>query len=561
MDVVAVTVAGMGPAAVAICALVLAASLSLRRGRHALGRGAVPVAILLLACALIAAPRLPPVAHAVAGCMALAALAGWLRALRSTPVADPAEEIVRSERYFREALSRSNISVFAQDKSLRYTWVYNPRVDAAGQSLLGKTAAELIDPTVLDEADSLKRKAIETGQIVNDTVALVTDDQTRHYFDMTVTPTFDSAGNVDGILCSAVDVTEMRLFEVRLTAMAAQLATAYQRFELALDNSPITVFEQGSDLRYSFIYNPPAGLGMDDFLGRTDADVFSERDARRLLAPKENVLSTGGRQSMEVELEVAGSPRYYEITVEARRDTSGAVVGLVGTALDLTERRQDERQIRLMLRELTHRSKNLLAVIQAMARKTASLSGDLDSFVSDFSLRLRAIAAAHDLLVSQSWGGADLRELLRASLSPTIDPDSVQIQLVGDPLTLTPDAAQNLGLAFHELTTNASKYGALSDATGRLRVEWEKSPDGISILWSETDGPKVVAPDRRGFGRILLERLVGVTLNGSVELDFRPEGLECRIRFPAAGRPQVSERTLGEDRKINAVGREGPGRD
>ena len=105
---------------------------------------------------------------------------------------------------------------------------------------------------------------------------------------------------------------------------------------------------------------------------------------------------------------MAGAQRFFDLTLEARTDDDGKVQGIVGTALDLTERRRDEQRMRLMMRELTHRSKNLLAVIQAMARKTASLSDDIDSFIADFSSRLRAMAAAHDLLVSQSWHGADL---------------------------------------------------------------------------------------------------------------------------------------------------------
>lgn len=529
---------------VAFCTVVLAASLFTVRGRRALPAGGLPVGAMLLAGALASAAGqwFPPLTAGAAG-LAIAALAVWLRAvwLRAVWIGPGASseakyrEIELSERRFREALSRSNITVFAQDTALRYTWIYNPRVGVEGKALLGRVAQEVVEPDLLGEADALKQRAIETGQTVNDTVALHMPDEGRLYFDMTVAPTFDAAGRVDGILCSAFDVTEMRLFEVRLTAMAAQLATAYQRFELALDNSLITVFEQGTDLRYTFVYNPPPGLRPEDFLNHTDAEIFPERDARRLASPKERILASGGSDSVEIEVEVAGVARYYALTIEAKRDAAGTVVGLIGTALDLTERRRDEQRIRLMLRELTHRSKNLLAVIQAMARKTASLSGDLDSFVSDFSLRLRAIAAAHDLLVSQSWHGADLRDLLRASLAPTIDPDSPQIELEGDLMMLTPDAAQNLGLAFHELATNAAKYGALSVPDGRLSIVWERLSDDVRICWTERNGPCVVPPERRGFGRVLLERLVGVTLNGSVELDFRPEGLVCEIRFPNVG--------------------------
>jgi PAS domain S-box-containing protein len=330
-------------------------------------------------------------------------------------------------------------------------------------------------------------------------------------------------------------VTEKRLFEVRLASMAAQLAAAYRRFELALEHSAITVFEQDADLRFGFIYNPPLGTSVEDFIGRTDAEIFREEELRRLDPPKRRVLETGERESFEVDLQLGGARRFYEITVDANRDDDGRILGLVGIALDLTDRKRDQDRMRLMMRELTHRSKNLLAVIQAMARKTATLSDDTDSFIADFSARLRAMAAAQDLLVSQSWEGADLEELIRASVAQTIAPDARQIRMTGPPLLLAPDTAQNLGLAFHELATNASKYGALAADAGELAVLWEHADGEVRICWEERGGPPVVAPDRRGFGRILLERLVGTTLNGSVSLDFRSQGLICRIVFPDSG--------------------------
>lgn len=530
--------------------LAAAASLVQPRSQRVIAANGSPLVAGMLVCSAIAwaaATRLPWVsaAAAIAGVLALLFWGRRLLTFPPAPVetaptaATGAETRARdhelSDRRFREALARSNITVFAQDRALRYIWVYNPRIGVDADGLLGRTEDEVVASDVLDEATALKRRAMETGQMVNDTIAIQSADAGRLYFDMTVTPTFDAEGEVDGILCSAFDVTEMRLFEVRLTAMAAQLAGANQRFELALDNSPITVFEQGTDLRYSFVYNAPPGLVAEDLLDRTDSEIFSDRDARRIDAAKQRVLASGGRDSFEIEMDVAGASHYYAMTIEAKRDQSGVVVGIIGTMLDLTDRRRDEKRIRLMLRELTHRSKNLLAVIQAMARKTASLSGNLDTFVSDFSLRLRAIAAAHDLLVSESWSGADLRELLQASLAPTIDPASDHVSLSGPTLMLTPDAAQNLGLAFHELATNASKYGALSRTGGHLQVSWERLPEGGRILWTESGGPPVLPPERRGFGRILLERLVGVTLNGSVDLDFRPGGLVCEITLPVDG--------------------------
>ena len=331
-----------------------------------------------------------------------------------------------------------------------------------------------------------------------------------------------------------VDVTEKRLFEVRLAAMAAQIAAAYRRLELALENSPITVFEQDAELRYAVIHNPPPGTTADDFVGRTDDEVFSEADQRRIVPAKRRVLERRARETPRGRGRAsAAARRYYDLTLEPKLDADGR-----GGGRDRHRPRPDrapasEQQMRLVMRELTHRSKNLLAVIQAMARKTASLSDDIDSFVAGFSARLRAMAAAQDLLVAHAWSGADLEELVRASLAQSIDPASAAVRLDGPPLRLAPDTAQNLGLAFHELTTNAAKYGALSTERGRVEISWRQEDGDVRIRWREVDGPPVAAPERQGFGLVLLERLVGATLGGNVAMHFRPEGLECEIVFPA----------------------------
>jgi two-component sensor histidine kinase len=218
--------------------------------------------------------------------------------------------------------------------------------------------------------------------------------------------------------------------------------------------------------------------------------------------------------------------------IEPARDKEGRITGLIGISIDLTHKRENERQMHLVMRELTHRSKNLLAVIQAMARQTAARSDNTEDFVESFAARLQAMAASHDLLVSQSWYGADLKELVLAHLAQSIDPGSPQIEIKGDSHSITADAAQNLGLALHELTTNAAKYGALSVLGGKLSVSWTTEDGKIKLVWKESGGPEVVPPKRNGFGKMLLERLVGPALDGDVTIEFAPEGVRCVIEFP-----------------------------
>jgi PAS domain S-box-containing protein len=449
-----------------------------------------------------------------------------------TTIAWRTYELEQSKARFEMALSRSNITVFTQDLGLRYTWIHNPRLGLRAEDTIGRTSEEVLPDEAASQATELKRRVLASGHTVSDTISVQSPSEGIIYLDMTVSPTVDRSGVIDGVLCTAVDVTEKRLFEVRLASMAGQLADAFRRFELALEDSPITVFEQDAELRYTFVQNPPAGTTAADYLGRTDADIYPEADQRRIVPAKRRVLETSQRETLEVELTVAGERKYYDLRLEPRTGPDGETAGVIGTAVDQTERRRNENQMRIVMRELTHRSKNLLAVIQAMARKTASLSPDMESFVADFSSRLRAMAAAQDVLVAHSWSGADIDELLTVSLAPTVDPSSPQIRMEGPPLKLAPDTAQNLALAFHELTTNAAKHGALSVNGGRVSIDWSRSEGQVTIHWREEGGPPVAPPEHRGFGRVLLERLVGATLGGAVTLEFRPEGLACEISFP-----------------------------
>jgi PAS domain S-box-containing protein len=449
-----------------------------------------------------------------------------------TTIAWRTHELEQSKERFELALSRSEIAVFTQDRDLRFTWIYNPPLGLEPEAMLGRTLEELVPGEGAAAASELQRQALVTGRTASGTFSLPSRATGMRHLDMTISPTRDRGGAIEGVLCTAADVTEQRLFEVRLTAMTAQLADAYRRFELALENSQITVFEQDADLRYTFMHNPPPGTTNDDFLGRTDAEIFSATDQRKIVPAKRRVLETNRREALEVELRIAGARNFYDLRLEPKTGDSDVVEGVIGTAVDLTERRRNEQHMRLVMRELTHRSKNLLAVIQAMARKTAATAPDVDHFVKDLSSRLRAIAAAHDLLVAESWSGAEIGALLAASLSQTVDPAAPEIEMKGPPLKLSPDTTQTLGLAFHELTMNAAKYGALSVPGGRVSVSWRLADGEVRLTWREQGGPEVTLPERYGFGRVLLDRLVGASLNGTASLDFQPDGLVFQIRFP-----------------------------
>jgi len=441
-------------------------------------------------------------------------------------------EIRRINERFETALTGSNISVFTQDKDLRYTWIHNPRFGKEADDVIGCTDQDLLPEETAAELEPVKRQVLETGETASTFFALDSEETGTISLDLIVHPTRDSSGEIDGVLCTAIDMTEKNLYEIRLASLASQLAEANRRFEKALDGSLTTVFEQDLDLKYIHVVNPSPGFKPDFFIGKSDDELFPEEDQLKLIPVKKKVLETGESAVIEFDMDMNGVNRSYNMRMEPSRDKEGRIAGLIGISIDLTHKRENERQMHLVMRELTHRSKNLLAVIQAMARQTAARSDNTEDFVESFAARLQAMAASHDLLVSQSWYGADLKELVLAHLAQSIDPGSPQIEIEGDPHSITADAAQNLGLALHELTTNAAKYGALSVLGGKLSVSWTTVDGRIRLVWKERGGPEVVPPRRNGFGRMLLERLVGPALDGDVTIDFAPEGVSCVIEFP-----------------------------
>lgn len=217
----------------------------------------------------------------------------------------------------------------------------------------------------------------------------------------------------------------------------------------------------------------------------------------------------------------------------------GVAMRMTGTARDITDRKRWEEHIQLLMREVTHRSKNLLAVIQAMARQTKLASRDVNDFEVRFSGRLQALAASHDLLVQRDWRGASMAEVVRSQLGHYLDQQAGQIEVDGPSLIVTPEAAQNIGLAVHELSTNAAKYGALSVPEGRVQVRWAhriRAEDGarLHLSWTERGGPEVIKPSRRGFGQVVTEQLTARALQGNANLMFERGGVCWTLDIPAS---------------------------
>jgi two-component sensor histidine kinase len=205
----------------------------------------------------------------------------------------------------------------------------------------------------------------------------------------------------------------------------------------------------------------------------------------------------------------------------------------------ISECMQREERLRFIVHELSHRTKNLLAIVQAIATQTGRRSVSLEDFQTQFSQRLQGLSRSIDLLAAEDGRGASVADLVRRQLKPFGEVDGVRITATGPAVSLNPEATQNIGLALNELATNASKYGALSVPQGAISVRWHLAPGDAAgvcfrLIWRERDGPEVTPPTRRGFGHTVLQRMTGQTLQGRAKHEFDTCGVSWTLEVPAA---------------------------
>jgi PAS domain S-box-containing protein len=246
---------------------------------------------------------------------------------------------------------------------------------------------------------------------------------------------------------------------------------------------------------------------------------------------------------------------YFEGAGRERRAVSS-----VGTVVDITERKEREEERKeqeerehLLMREVNHRAKNMLSVVDAIAHQTATKNPE--DFVKRFSERIQALSANQDLLVRNEWNGVEVKDLVRAQLAPFAGLIGSRIAVYGPKLRLKAAAAQAIGLALHELATNAAKYGALSTDRGHVDVCWGN--DTFTMRWTERDGPPVAPPERRGFGTIVMKMMAERSVGGAVDLNYAPSGVTWRLTCPAANalEPWNVSQISGEAETDGATGK------
>ena len=234
-----------------------------------------------------------------------------------------------------------------------------------------------------------------------------------------------------------------------------------------------------------------------------------------------------------------GGEFWSAILISPVRDESGDVVQHFASFVDLTDHKQEQAQSRMLIDELNHRVKNTLATVQSIVWQALRNTTDPEVIRESIESRLSALSRSHDLLTHENWEGAGLLDLVKAALEPfgVANGRSEHFVITGKNIRVSPRVALALGIAFHELATNAVKYGSFSTKSGSVLISWAIAPhpEGNRLLlrWQEKNGPHVTPPSRKGFGTRVIERGLAHELEGAVHLDYRADGVVCTINFPA----------------------------
>ncbi|MDB5423970.1 MAG: hypothetical protein JWQ29_1386 [Phenylobacterium sp.] len=284
-------------------------------------------------------------------------------------------------------------------------------------------------------------------------------------------------------------------------------------------------------------------FGRRDFLGQSVRQAFPELAGQGFFERLDEAYATGiPHMSTGAPIDLQRTPggpmerRYLDFIYQPVFDEQARVIGIFAEGHDVTEQIQAAAHRQLLVNELNHRVKNTLATVQSMAHQTLRGAASLADAQGMLTARLVSLSNAHNVLTRENWSGADISEIVAEALRPHDDPRSPRVLAQGPPIRLDARSALALSMALHELATNAAKYGALSNDTGVVRIDWSADPPAHVILaWRESGGPPVLAPPaRRGFGSRLLQSGLSVELGAAAEIVYAPPGLVCTMRAPTA---------------------------
>lgn len=304
----------------------------------------------------------------------------------------------------------------------------------------------------------------------------------------------------------------------------------------ALTNTEMALFAQDLDLRYLWLFNAEGSWLASARNGDADHDFLPGTAAEKANAVKAEVLRSHKPARFELPILSGAQVRWFDVRVDVDRDDAGQIIGIIGTSLEITEQKRREDTLKTLLREVSHRSKNLLAIIQSLASQTARHSVTVPEFLVRFRGRIQSLATSQDIVTDTDWRGADLINLVTTQVERYAPDGMEQIGFEGTDVYLSPTAALHVGLALHELAVNAASYGSLSTSGGRVairsRIDRSREAPTLVLEWQESRGPLVRTDHDARFGTSTLERIVPNSVGGEAKLEYHPDGLRYRLSVP-----------------------------
>ncbi|WP_161993752.1 PAS domain-containing protein [Muricoccus nepalensis] len=352
------------------------------------------------------------------------------------------------------------------------------------------------------------------------------------WFDYTFSPVRDEEGRICGVLNLGVETTTRVRAEAARQSSEGRWREVFERMGEGFEINEMVLDPDGQAVDFVYVdvnaaWERQSGFPREAVVGRRATEVFPRAETDYWVPLFGRVAETG--EPVQVERYFAPASRWIEVIVYRLEPRRVAVL-----LRDVTERHRAAERQALLSREVDHRAKNALSVVQAALRLTRA--PDLPSYMRAIEGRVAAIARAQTLLADDQWSSADLLTLLRGELDGLLDRHDGRVEVEGPAVALPPGSAQPFAMAIHELTTNALKHGALSNPTGRIAVTWsvEGGQTGrLRLRWAEEGGPPVEGPpERRGFGARVLDGTVRSQLGGALSLTWPRSGLTCEIDLP-----------------------------
>ncbi|MGE8135383.1 PAS domain S-box protein [Novosphingobium subterraneum] len=393
----------------------------------------------------------------------------------------------------------------------------------AEADMIGQSIRRLIPEDRQAEEDDILARIARGERVKSFDTVRQRQDGALISVSLTVSPIYDQAGKIVGASKIARDIT------AREEGQRA-LRESEMRFRMLADN--ITQLAWVADRSgwigwYNKRWYDYTGLAEGDCDGWGWDQVHHPDHLERVLAHFKTSMESGVEWEDTFPLRSGdGEYRWFLSRALPIRDASGAILYWFGTNTDVTDMLEKEEQIRVLLMEVNHRSKNLLAVVQALARRSGCQDPD---FLHRFERRLASLSANQDLLVRRGWSTILMDELAEAQLAILGREARAQIELRGASIPLSPRSAEIIGMALHELATNALKYGALAAPAGKVVLCWEETADRFVIDWRESGVPLICVPTHHGFGTTLMRHIPARSLDAQVTIDYAPTGLHWRL--------------------------------